>query len=351
MTQTYPFSRANGSDFANGDVLTAAHATTMDKNAAQAADGLMWTDSVIAKNWTHKTTLTNARVVLHGVDASGSAQTRWLVVGASDMSTTSFSGAEWITPGTTAALCAFPRCGVVNGLTVLIGGDPNGSSANKIARSTTGTAGAFSAVSSVDTGTAAVDCLTFFASLYVAGLSDGGIETSPDGSTWTDRTVPNANARKEFATNGTILLAFSSATTDKYITSADGISWTERSFPVSATGYRGCWSSGQGKFYAIQQASSPTLYSSTDGISWNTVGNDGGIGSTCILRSYGRVLLALTGTVMLVSVDGGVTWKRVAYTTASSGWHPSSTDSVLYADGRIVAIDADAQVWSTLRFT
>lgn len=348
---TYPYTRGNPSGWSDGQKVTAAQINTIDQNAAAAADGTLWTDALIAKNWPHKTTVTGARVAVYARRTTTEAHYSWRVVGTSDAEAASFTGSEWSTPGTLAALPSAPRCFVANDLTVLIGGDPGGSSAQKIARSTTGLAGSFAAVNSIDSGTAVVDCLTHFNSLYIAGLSDGGIETSADGSTWADQTVPNSNARKEFATDGSILLCFSSATTDKYITSTDGAAWTERSLPASATGYRGCYCSQLEKFFAVQQQASPVLYESSDGISWSTVANDAGFSSTTVLVSYGRVLVAASGTAALVSTDGGATWTRGAHTFAGSGWNVSGSNTITYGGGRLVAIDADAVVWSSLRFT
>lgn len=347
---TYPYVRAKPAGWAFGEIMTSAQANIFDANAAAAADGSLWTDAAMAKNWPHKTTISNVRVVLYGPEQTTNIP-RWRVVGTSDAVCDSWNGADWGTPTTLAPLVATSKCAVVNGQTVLIGGDPGGASAQKIARSTTGIAGSYAAVNSADTGTPSVECLTFFNSLYIAGLSNGAIETSPDGSTWTNRSVPNANARKEFATNGSILVCVHSASSDKYITSTDGTTWTERSFPVSATGWRIVYNTGLSKFFAVQQQATPTLYSSSDGISWNTVGNDASFSSSCILRSFGRVLVGLSGTVITVSTDGGSTWKRVATTAAGSGWDAGATDSVAYNDGRIVAIDSAAAVWATFRFT
>jgi hypothetical protein len=51
--------------------------------------------------------------------------------------------------------------------------------------------------------------------------------TSPNGETWTSRTIPIGNY-VSIAWNGTVFVALSQATTAKAITSPDGITWTNR---------------------------------------------------------------------------------------------------------------------------
>lgn len=207
-------------------------------------------------------------------------------------------------------------CGASNGLGIVFGGD-NGASTQKYAYSTTGTNGTFNAGTSADNTTATTNCMVWIAgsvNLFVAGLSDGGIETSPTGQTWTDRTVPNANTRTSMATNGTDLIAVAtSASTDKYITSANGTSWTERSFPSSTTGWRIEYSSYWSRWYASN--ASGDFYKSSDAITWTTVATGGALGGTLI--AAGRVLvmscnasliLGSTNIQVVASVDEGATW-------------------------------------------
>lgn len=336
----WPFTRAKPAGWSAGQKLTAAEQNIVDTNAAQAADGLLWTDAIIAKNWIKSQTLTNATVVAYGQQTTGSTtRKQFRAFGTSDAAFTYRGGGDWSTDSTIAALPTTPRCAVVNGATVLVGGD-NGSSAAKIARSTTGINGTYAAVNSVDTGTAVVHGLAYHsaASLYIAGLSDGGIETSPDGSTWTDRTVPNSDARKEIVSNGTIALAFTSATTDKYISSTDGVTWTERSLPASKAGWRGVYNSQLAKFYVISQGASPELYESSNGTSWSTVAHDLSIATgASLLISYRRVLVLFHETIIFYSVDG-LAWHNGGVT----GGVAASTSTAVIGDGRIVVLDTNA---------
>lgn len=348
---TYPFSRAKPAGWAFGEVLTSAQMNAVDANAAQAADGELWTDTLPARNWIHKEELANMTVIGAGQTSSSITDTRWMAFGTSDGYRLSEDGGLGWNSGTIAALAATPLCFLANGTTILVGGDPGGSSAQKIARSTTGMqTGGFAAVNSVDSGTAAVVCLARFNSLYIAGLSDGGIETSSDGSTWADQTVPNANARREFATNGSILLCVSSASTDKYITSTNGTAWTERELPASVTGSRVVYCSGLSKFFVIGGNSTPNLFASTDGITWAGVTMvNGPAAANSYLITYGRVLVAFSGTIIYVSVDGGLNWRRGGF--VPTGFLVTGSSTATYSGGRIVLLDEDSFAWISLQFT
>lgn len=326
MAQIYPFTRANSVNFVDGNVFTGAQATTIDKNAAQAADGLFWSDVAAVRTWPYDTVITGARTIVQGIrSGSGTQNLMWMVTGTSDLYRLSMGGKVW--EGTTiAALPTTPMCSASNGLGLVFGGD-NGASTQKYAYSTTGTNGTFNAGTSADNTTATVGAMVWIAgsvNLFVAGLSDGGIETSPTGQTWTDRTVPNANTRTSMATNGTdLIVACTSASTDKYITSANGTSWTERSFPASSTVWQIVYSPYWNKWYA-SNVSGTAMYKSSDAINWTSValtGNDGPMVAT------GRLLLmATTGDIVgstniniLVSADEGATWHSGVVIAGTSG--------------------------------
>jgi len=305
----WPFDRANASGYSTGDRLPASHATLIDEHQAQAADGLLWTDTAILKNWLPAVSLTDAKVIVAGQDTGSTPNFRvWKVVGTSDMESRSVSGYAWSTPGTHAALVATTKCGLVNGQTVLFGGDPGGASTSKIARSTTGlNAGTFAAVTSIDATAAAVNTLAYFNSLYVAGLSDGGIETSADGATWADRTVPNSNARTGFAQSSARLLAFTSASTDKYIYSTNATSWTEGTLPASSTNWTGAWNEIHGLFVVTNAAGS--VYTSPDGLApWTLAGTFSLLATATLAISYRRVVAFACSSIIVASIDAGTTW-------------------------------------------
>lgn len=308
---TFPFERAKPAGWALGEILTSAQQNIVDANSAQAADGLVWSDLAAVRLFPYQFTLSGVQVAVQGLRGALQPPT-WLAAGTSDMKRLSLGGLSW-RGSTDAALPTTPICAASSGLGIVIGGD-NGASASKYAYSTTGVAAALSGGTSADSGAATVQTLAYIGGaveLFVAGLSDGDIETSPTGQTWTAQTTPNAHARRTIETNGTnLLVAVSSASTDKYLTSTNATAWTERSFPASSTsGYRVTYSSYAAKWFA-HNSETKALYKSSDAITWSAVTQS--MTLTAIgLIAVGRVLCAFinsTDQEMFVSVDEGTTW-------------------------------------------
>ncbi len=105
--------------------------------------------------------------------------------------------------------------------------------------------------------------LVFAQNLFVAATATNAVLTSPDGSNWTQQTIPavgaSSGARIAYG-NGHFLLLRADG---ESLTSADGISWTARSTVA--------WSPAalafaNGAFVAT--AAGGALYTSTDGINW-----------------------------------------------------------------------------------
>ena len=88
----------------------------------------------------------------------------------------------------------------------------------------------------------------------VIGFPNGGIETSPDGTTWTNRAAPNENARRLAVTdlNGVVLM-FEPGVSSTYARSDDhGVSWTTENFPEDIN-VVGC-AYLHGTFYVMQES-------------------------------------------------------------------------------------------------
>lgn len=100
-------------------------------------------------------------------------------------------------------------------------------------------------------------------------LNSGGVATdkcatSPDGITWTERTLPAARNWSSVVWNGSVFCAI--AYSDKCATSPDGITWTERTMPASRQWYKIAWSGTV--FCAIAVDSTDKCATSPDGITW-----------------------------------------------------------------------------------
>lgn len=155
--------------------------------------------------------------------------------------------------------------------------------------------------------------------------------TSPDGITWTTRTIPAGiyghpamNLLSTAYANG-VYLYIGSAT--DYYTSTDGINWTLRTLPASVSGMFYFRMYGYNGMFFYHDGGNPTstYYTSTDGINWTS--------RTAPASNSGMSLIGING-MFLWSGGGnfyssnGINW------TASSFGVPSS---IGYANGKYVA--------------
>ncbi|HEX5076141.1 MAG TPA: hypothetical protein VFW03_23210 [Gemmatimonadaceae bacterium] len=323
MSQTFPFTRAKSIGWAFGEIFTSAQANTMDANAAQAADGLVWSDFAQLRNW-RTGSVTN--ITTTAACAWDATKYCWFVAGYNG--TTPEAGAALASGnGNDIALggavdagaglvCGPEAACVAPDGSWLFGGAPGSSSQQKIRRSTD-TGANWAAQNTVATGTTGVNLLHTFAGLAIAGLANGNIETSPNGTLWTNRTVPNANARGSVASSASIVvIASPTVTTNKVITSGDGITWTERTMPSSLK-WRVAYSAVDGKFIATSESS---IAWSTDGITWSTSGvtvpsfqaNTGARGGIVVLNRAWIVHDGFNFGTIFGSIDAGATWRPLA---------------------------------------
>ncbi len=346
MPQTYPFTRAKSLGYAFGEIFPSSGANTIDANAAQAADGLHWSDFAQLRNWR---TGTVSNITKTGACAWDPTKYCWFVAGQNGttpqagyaFASGAGIGADLASSGTVAAgaglTVGFAAACVAPDGSWLFGGTPASGSAQKIRRSTDSGAN-WAVQSTVAAGTTGVNVLHKFAAstpLAIAGLTNGNIETSPDGITWTNRTVPNSSVRGSAASNSSVVVVTSSGSTDKIITSPDGITWTERTLPASSV-WRVAYSSVDAKFLAVCATS---IASSTDGITWSTLGltlpSCGAASGAGYLSVIKRAWVAhdVTSGYLYGSVDGGATWRPLAVLSTGAYCWGVGDSAILAVDG------------------
>ena len=96
------------------------------------------------------------------------------------------------------------------------------------------------------------------------------VMTSPDGITWTYRTVAQANAWTSVTYGKGLFVAVCGHTAsgnNRAMTSPDGITWTNRTTPSEATSLNSV-TYGNGLFVAISSAGTARALASADGITW-----------------------------------------------------------------------------------
>lgn len=134
--------------------------------------------------------------------------------------------------------------------------------------------------------------------------------TSPDGVTWTPRTLPSTGNWSGIAYNGSRFAAVRRDTTTAAAYSTDGLSWSSASMPAS-TDWEGV-TYGEGLFVAVSTAGNNVAYG--DGTSWLA----GSSGSLMTEVAYGNGLF--------VGVGSGASNNR-NYSTDGQTWNGSATDN------------------------
>ena len=359
MPQTFPFTRANPSDWSPGQRLTSAQANTLDKNAAQAADGLLWSEIAILKSF-RKSTITNGGPAIFWDPPSG----RWINGGANAGAPTasySFDGADDWTALTVPAGTNWgsTTCGASNGSgTVILCGGGGSATTSKI-RQSSDSGNTWSTRNVNAGGSEFISCIVWHpaAALFIIGLSNAAstnIEISGDGITWTQRTgLPNSLARGSAngvgsssgaASNGSVVVMLAASSSNKCLRSTDGATWTESTLPSTSSWTAVAWNATSGKFMAI---ASNAIATSADGITWSSSGLNAPFNTSATsLTSYGRAWLASganTGQFGLaISKDDGVSWRNVKICSAA-----------LYAtaigDNQACAVTSGGVVYASIR--
>lgn len=350
----FPFTRAKPLGFSLFEVFTSSQANTIDQNAAQAADGLVWTDVAQFRNWSAPQTQTG--IVSFGYNATEDVWWSVLVSGGNPAVQYMLGAGGQFQSGPAAGTSLTVRKRAFayrpTGNVMIWGGLPGASSNRKFLQSTGSGFSTVTAASS-QTNTTAVCCMGYFptADFIIAGHEGTGVvETSPDGVTFTSRTVPNANARLSMAigpVNGAAggVVISSSVSTTQVIHSVDGINWAARTLTASKIWHM-TYVPLLGKYVAIADDLS-TVNFSLDGITWSNqpftlptnllpinAGND------LPAVAHGRTVFIVvnrasgSGTNCIIySQDGGATWKYAASFGNGGGILVTNGKQLFYGTG------------------
>jgi hypothetical protein len=364
----FPFQRAKALGYALFENFPSAHANIIDANAAQAADGLVWTDVAAFRNWGLSQTVANTGNGLFYNSVEGI----WVAVGvfSSNPICRYLAGASGVFRNSSAVsspsnmtvrkrACDFNPAANVS----LMGGLPAASSNKKYMIGTAPGLFTMASTASSQTNTNAVGCLKWFAAagLWVAGHEgNGAIETSPDGITFTNRTTPNTNPRACLAVgpvngaNGGLVMT-STSSTNKLVHSVDGINWVERTLPATKVWNNVVYVPLLGLYVAMADGMSGTaVASSVDAITWSSVafslptsftpqvGRDG------MAVAFGRTIYLMCATpdggsciTGIYSQDGGLSWKY-------SATFPDSVVGVLAANGNQLVYSDGTSIYMTI---
>lgn len=322
--------RAKPLGWATGEILTSPQMDTIDEQQSIALD---YVYSGGLRNWTAADSgLTFA------VDATNQLDSGiWIVVGSTDTAERSFDdllSAESFSSGmgSTVAL----ECVAGNGNVTAIAA---GNSATVYLRADL-YSGSWSTVTAPGTPTLIVKAAynTDSGQFVIAGECAGPtpyIATSTDstGSVFTNRSsgLPASFAAKRIgciALNGDTIIAAAAVSTPhtKIAYSSDaGVTWSDSTTSLTSGGYAVVYSNYHAKFFAVRidDGTTNSVYSSTDGNTWTTVSASslgfptyvGASNPQHSIAVFGRALVvpgiidSSGGSGIAFSLDGGLTWE------------------------------------------
>ena len=190
---------------------------------------------------------------------------------------------------------------------------------------------------------------------FAGGVATTTCATSPDGVTWTARTLPVSGMWNAVGYGGGLFVAVGASSTGAswttFATSPDGITWTARTASVS-----GLWSDvayGSGRFVVTCSGGSSSAQTSTDGITW---GVSGGTGYGTRIVSDGTKFVCAYGAAAVYSPTGvGGTWAGIVdavtlMTKSGIGygngtWLMSTGGSTTLGDGVAWQTSTDGATW------
>jgi hypothetical protein len=191
--------------------------------------------------------------------------------------------------------------------------------------------------------------------LVAAGASGGGVAgtilTSPDGTTWTQRTTgltPSANNPSIYtvAWNGSEFLAIAQAevNADNVLRSPDGITWTrQKMYELGYILNQPLVKWINGKYIAMSRAQG-SFTTSPDGVTWTSTAG----------ASLGRKDFVWTGSQFVSVGENGkvftspdaTTWTQVQ--TQGDLTSSASLSSVAWTGGRLIAVGSAGEIYASL---
>jgi hypothetical protein len=167
------------------------------------------------------------------------------------------------------------------------------------------------------------------------------LATSPDGITWTQRTAPNHSSHGlSLAYGNGVYVLIGGAYPNPYIASSpDGITWTERTAP-NATYLDAGVAFTSGVF--VIGGRGGYVATSTDGTTW-TQRTLGSSENFTILTAGDNVFLGVVGSADVKSSSDGITWSSISYPSqVSTSPNPKFANGLFFIfQGGTAAFSAD----------
>jgi hypothetical protein len=269
---------------------------------------------------------------------STNATGRWCAIPSDEKSYTSDDGTNWQQRATVSSFSVGDiAAGVSGGVPVFIAVD-------RVINATYKSVDAGETWTSIGNPGVVLYAVTYATSLglWVASGFGTVVTSSDGGATWTSRTVPggwSAKTARRIVWNGSIFVMISVEAYNKVLTSPDGVTWTERTIAILPVWVGLTWGATDASWMIVSAVGD--VYRSADGITW-VVGGAIGPSVGCVLTD-----LAVNRNLWIVSsngaasgvfwsVDTGNTWQRVSvgdHSTTLKGY-----TRVLAADNRFMQV-------------
>lgn len=307
--------------FDPGDAITQDSSLRTSNITGVATSNGLWTGQTIPGNWGFRSLgLGNNLYVGPGVFADSNGVTTSAAV------QTSFDGNSWTSNSLGGGAENMNWLGVAygNSLWVSVAASSfNSSNVNRVMTSSNGTSWSVVSGLSGDLNLTGWQDVTYGDGKFVAvGLVQGGgsysTMYSTNGTTWTGNNFSTGSPIEAYG----VVYAnnkFVVAAGEQIQTSPDGITWTQRSLP----GYWNSVAYGNGVFVAVAIGGAKRVAYSTDGESWsyaNTASFDSAVWYDVAYTNGSFVAVSDSATAAIYSTDG-INW------TASAGMSPSFTSS------------------------
>jgi hypothetical protein len=202
--------------------------------------------------------------------------------------------------------------------------------------------------------------LRLFVVIASAGSATTQVQTSPDGITWTARTIPAAAVQPWSAVcwspeRGLFVAVAANGATNNIMTSPDGITWTQRTSPVAYPLNDVTWAPTLGLFVAVANTGGTgvnlgRVITSPDGITWTArtlgttaVGSQYNAQAVAWSPELGRLVAAFgndaTSTAQFWYSADGITWTNSPVVPTIRAWR-----RIVWSPERalFVAVAADA---------
>lgn len=196
--------------------------------------------------------------------------------------------------------------------------------------------------------------VTFGKNLYVAAGTQGGIVTSPDARTWTQRATPFSSVLffAQFLTgvtfgNGAFVSVGASLNTSTalILTSADAIGWATQS-PAFAAGQSGV-AFGQKLFVSV--GLNGTVQTSPDGIAWTARGSNTANNLNAVTFANG-LFVAVGENGRVITSPDGINWNVQTSSTSQILRGVAGQAGTFFAvgDNGTIIKSSDAITWTTV---